>query len=303
MKTLNYSPSILIFLLANSAVGQILAITTQPDLAFILRRIAGDEAKVESLTNGYQDLHLLRVRPSTLIKVRRADLFCQLGLDAEHAWVPPLLRKARNKKIRPGSIGFVNCSIGIKPLASVGGKSRSEAADLHPRGNPHYNLDPEQMRQAARNILAALEKLRPASAPKFRKNESAWEKELDHHLVAWKKRLLPFKGAGFIEYHSAWAYFAHRFDLRIAARMEPRPGLAPTPGHLAQIIALGRTQKIGLVLSHPAKADLAKKVAREIGAKAVALPISSTLHGPNSGYFAFMDHVVEIFATNLEKRQ
>ncbi|MCA8943470.1 MAG: zinc ABC transporter substrate-binding protein, partial [Planctomycetes bacterium] len=141
---------------ALGAVAQVQVVATIPDFADIAERIGGDAVTAISLTQGSEDLHLVRIRPSLLIKLRRADVFIQLGLDGEHAWVPALLRTARNDRIRPGAPGFCDASIGVPALEVPESVHRGAGPDLHPRGNPHYNLDPVRMRIAARNILACL---------------------------------------------------------------------------------------------------------------------------------------------------
>ncbi len=274
-------------------------LATVPDLADVARRIGGDQVTVTSLTEGTEDIHLVPIRPSMFAKARAADLFLEVGLDLEHAWVPALLQNARNPKIRPGSAGFVNCSTGIAAKNVPTELSRAQGTDLHPSGNPHVNLDPEGMRRIARNIHAAFVVARPDEKAVFDRGLAAFEAELDKKLAEWAARLAPFRGAAFIEHHDAWVYFADRFGFRIVARLEPKPGLAPTPAHLASVIETARTEKVGLVVAKPGSAGTAEKVAAECGAKAAALPLSSS--ASDASWFAFMDRVVETFATHLRR--
>ena len=283
-------------LLAVSLCAQSSVICTQPDLADLTRSIGGKLVKVESLTEASDDLHLVRVRPSLLVRARRADMFVQLGLDAEHAWVPGLLRAARNSKIRPGGKGFVNASRTVTPLNIPDSVSRGRGIDLHPGGNPHFNLDPELMRNAAREIRDGLIRIAPDCKTAFDAGFAAWEKELDRRLPIWIKALSPYRGAAFFQHHDSWPYFAKRFGLKIAGQLEPLPGVAPSASHLAKCIKEGRRQKIRLVVSQPAKADSAKKVANGIGARALHLYLSSAA---GESYFDYMDRVVQSFAKAL----
>ncbi len=276
-------------------------VTTIPDFSDLAQRIGGDAVKVSSLTKGHEDLHLVRIRPSLLIRLRAADAFVQLGLDGEHSWVPALMRAARNDKIRPGQPGFCNASRGVTPLEVPEIVSRGAGPDLHPNGNPHYNLDPTRMRIAARNIRDCLIRLDPSERALFTQRCAAWEKELDGHLVEWRRKLAPFRGAEFIEAHSAWVYFAETFDLRIAARLEPSPGMVPTPGHLAKVIRLAKKRGVGLVVGRLAYADVGRRVAEATGAKAAILQISSSSSGKYKGWFTYMSHVVDTFAGSLRK--
>lgn len=298
MKTTIYT-LLAVMVAALRVAGQLQVVTTQPDLADVARAVGGDLVKVKSLTDGHEDLHLVRIRPSLLVATRRADVFIQLGLDAEHAWVPPLLRSARNKKIAPGGRGFINASAGIKALRIPTSRNRGQGVDIHPRGNPHFNLDPEGMRMAARNVRDGLVKLLPAQREELHRREAEWEKRLDRRLVKWKRQLAPAKDGWIIEDHDAWIYFATRFGLRVAARLEPKPGLAPTPRHISSVVEIAKEKKCRLVVARGRTEKIAQKVAAKSGAKVVVLPLSSTTGGRLSGYLAFMDHVVESFAGAL----
>lgn len=286
-------------LLTLSAAAQITVVTTQPDLSDIARRIGGEAVTVKSLTRGNEDLHLIRIRPSMLLRLRKADVFIQLGLSAEHSWVPALLRKARNRSVRPGSPGFVNASQSIKPLGIPTDKTRRSGVDVHPEGNPHYNLDPERIRTVARNIKRGFERVDPARTKYFANKLKLFEEDLNKHLKKWNKQLAPFRGAAFIEYHDTWVYFANRFHLKIVGRLEPKPGLAPTPSHLAAVIREARSARVGIIVARPAQRGTAAKVARETNAHTALLSLSST--EKDKGYFGFMDRVVKTFADHLKK--
>ncbi len=287
--------------LATCATAQIRVVTTIPDFANIVQRIGGDAVTTTSLTKGHEDLHLVRIRPSLLIKLRRAGAFVQLGLDGEHAWVPAMMRTARNRQVQPGRPGFCDASLGIAPLQVPAKASRGAGPDLHPRGNPHYNVDPIRMRTAARNIRDCLIRIDPTNKRRFAERCAAWEKELDVRLKAWHKKLAPFRGAEFIEAHSSWIYFAQTFGLNVVARLEPSPGMSPTPGHLAKVMRIGKQRKIGFIVGRPRLADVARRVAKEIGAKSIMLQTCSSTSGTHKGWFAYMDHVVDTFAANLRK--
>ncbi len=286
-------------LIAGFATAQVRVVTTIPDFADIATRVGGEAVLVSSLTKGHEDLHLVRIRPSLLVKLRKADVFVQLGLDGEHSWVPAMMATARNNRIRPGAPGFCNASVGVKPLEVPEHTTRGAGPDLHPHGNPHYNLDPSRMLIAARNIRDCLIRVDPDHKTQFEENFDAWERELDSHLTKWHKRLAPLRGAAFIEAHSSWVYFASSFGLSIVGKLEPMPGMSPTADHLAKLIRQGKKQRIGIVVGRAGFTDVGKRVASGIGAKFIHLPITSSTHGELKGWFSFMDHVVETFATHL----
>jgi zinc/manganese transport system substrate-binding protein len=291
-----------ISLLACSLTAQTLkVVTTQPDLADLARRIGGDAVEVYSLTEGGEDLHLVQVRPSTLARTRRADLFLQLGRDAEHAWVPLLLRTARNGKIQPGQPGFVNVSAGIPAIFTVRGRTRGDAVDLHPRGNPHWNLDPENFRQASHSIRDALSRLRPKKKAHFAKRTKLFEAELDRKMKAWRKVLAPHRGRGFVEEHDAWIYFAKRFGFEIVGRLEPKPGVQPTAGHLRRLQKKLAGTKTKLIVGAPFGRSAASQLATKIRGHAETLTLSSLKSDAKSGgIFAFFDRVVAAFDRGMK---
>lgn len=272
-------------------------VTTTPDLADVVRTIGGDDVDVHTLTTGEEDLHLVTVRPSFLVQVHRADVFVQLGFDAEHAWVPALLQKAKNRAVRPGGAGFCDASVGVTPLQVPASVTRDAGPDLHPRGNPHYNLDPRRMKTVARNVRDCLVRVDEAHRAGYFERHAAFEEAIDRHHATWKKLLEPCRGSAFIENHRTWIYFADAFDLRIVGSLEPRPGLPPSAKHLADIIELAKRENVRLVVARPRFAELARRVAKDCGADARILQIGSLASG--RGWLAFMDDIVAQFASVL----
>jgi ABC-type Zn uptake system ZnuABC Zn-binding protein ZnuA len=286
---------------AAHAADPIRVVATIPDLADIAQRIGGERVEVTSLTRGTEDFHMVRPRPSLLVSLARADLIIEAGLDLEHAWLPALLKSARNDRILPGGDGFINVSAGIEPLDVPEATTRQAGPDLHPRGNPHFNLSPARVRTIADNILVGLVRRAPDGKSTFEANHRKFIEELEARRALWREQLAPLRGAAFIEYHASWSYFAEEFGLRIVARLEPKPGVSPSPEYLAEVIEIARREKVGLIVARPANEDLARKVAKEVGATAVVLTLASTTEGETAGYLAFIDHAVAQFAAHLRR--
>ncbi len=283
----------------SAAAEPLRVVTTTPDLADLVRQIGGEWVDVTSLTRGSEDFHKVRPRPRKLIALSRADLLVQMGLDLEHAWLPDLVKSARNRKIRPGTVGWVNVSAGVDPLGVTEETTRAEGPDLHPKGNPHFNLSPLRVQKMADNVLAGLLRKMPEARETLEKNHAEFSKRLQAKVSDWKARLEPLRGAALIEYHDSWLYFAHDFGLRIVARLEPQPGVSPNPKHLQSVIDIGRKENVGLILARPANKDLADKVARDLGATAVVLPLAST--SDYDGYLEYLEEVVSTFEDHLKK--
>jgi zinc/manganese transport system substrate-binding protein len=276
-------------------------VTTTPDLADLARRIGGSRVEAVSLTSGTEDFHAVRARPSLLVRLSRADVLIEMGLDLEHAWLPPLLQSARNDRIRPGAPGFINVSAGIVPLEVPDDKTRRAGPDNHPQGNPHFNLSPSRARTIADNILAGLASVDPAHREEFAENHRRFVADLETRIARWRERLEPLRGAALIEVHSSFAYFAEEFGLRIVAKLEPKPGVSPSPEHLARVIEIAKREKVGIIVARPANIDLAKKVAAECGATAAVIPLSSTTEGEFSGYLEYLERVVALFERSLRR--
>ena len=157
-----------------------------------------------------------------------------IGLDDEHSWLPALLEVASNPKILLGQPGYIDCSVGIPVFEAPTRLDRAEG-DLHPKGNPHYLLDPVYAKIAAQNIAAGLARNFPQHQPDFDKNLKAYVAELDNWIGRWEKIAAPLRGVKFVEYHPEWIYLADRFGMKRIGSVELKPGIEPTPNHLVEL--------------------------------------------------------------------
>ncbi len=289
-----FLPLLLPAFLPARAYGKIRVVATVPDLAFLAKQIGGERVQVRALARGGQDLHAVPARPTFLLRISRADLFLELGLDAEHAWVPPLIYACRNKKVRPGGIGFVNCSAGIRPLEVPRSLSREQAGDLHPMGNPHYNLDPENMRIVARNIFLGLCRVDPAGKNAYQKGLAALMKRFDVKEKEWFRMARDLKGLAVVTYHLSWSYFARRFGIRVAGTIEPKPGIEPTPSHLAELLETMKRERVKVIIREPYYSEkIPCWLARKTGAVVVTLPNTAGWDGAGKTWFDLMDYILK----------
>jgi zinc/manganese transport system substrate-binding protein len=266
----------LLFGLFTSEAGadELRVVTTIPDLADIAERIGGDQVSVTSLAKGTENIHAVQLRPSHLVKMNKADLFIEMGLSLEHAYVPGLLLAARNSKIEPGKPGFVNCSDGWEALDVPVRISRADAADIHPMGNPHYNLDPAGGRHIADRILEGLVRVRPESEEYFRERHAAYGRELEEAAKRWKKLAEQFAGEKVVIYHRSFSYFAKATGLEIAGELEPKPGVPPSPRDLARAIELIEREGVTLILTGRWSNNKSVRfVAEKTGVRVLEIPI------------------------------
>jgi zinc/manganese transport system substrate-binding protein len=250
---------------------QIRVITTIPDLADITKQIGKELVSVESLARGVEFMHAVPVRPSFVPKLNQADLFVLMGLDMEVSWVPALLEVASNARILPGQPGYIDCSAGVSVLEVPTRLDRSEG-DVHPKGNPHFNLDPVNGKIIAQNIARGLSRNFPQHQQVFEKNLKAYLAELDRWIPRWQEMAAPLRGTKIVTYHLEWSYFAKRFGLEQVGFIEIKPGIEPTPNHLVNLAQKMKQEKAQLIIYGPQSDRFPRRLASETGAKALKLP-------------------------------
>ncbi len=191
------------------------------------------------------------------------------GAELEIGWLPPLLQNARNPKIDIGKPGRVVASQGIRLMNLPTNVTRA-AGDVHALGNPHFMTDPIIAKAVAQHIAQSFSAVDAANAAGYEENYKKFEATTNAKLQEWGAAMLPFKGQHVVAYHDSWPYFAHRFGINIDIFLEPKPGIPPSPSHLAEVITQMKAQKIKSIIVEPFQdKKVADKVAGATGAKAV----------------------------------
>ena len=285
---------------ALAAEAKINVVTTLPDCSALAREIGGDNVDVTVLAKPTEDPHFVDARPSFVVKLRQADVLIDGGAELEMGWLPPLLQNARNPKIEAGQPGRVEASQGIR-LMEVPGQLTRAAGDVHAMGNPHFMVDPIIAKTVAQHIANALAAVDPPHAADYQTNEKKFEATINAKLQEWGAKLLPFRGQNIVAYHDSWPYFAHRFGFQINLFLEPKPGIPPSPSHLAEVIAQMKAQKIKAIIVEPYhNRKIAEKVAQSTGAKVVDFAqFPGALPGTDS-YVKLIDTLVNNLAAALK---
>jgi ABC-type Zn uptake system ZnuABC Zn-binding protein ZnuA len=264
-------------------------VATTPDVADMARQIGGDRIEVTTIAGGTQDPHKVPVKPSFVTKLNRADALIVQGLGLEHAFLPALLEVARNPHIAPGAPAYIDSSLYVEPLEVPSSSDRSQG-ELHPLGNPHFNMDPVQGKQMARAIAEGLERVDPEGATTYRDGLVRFTALLDERIPQWLQLAAPLRGLKAVSYHQDLIYFAHRFGLELAGTIETKPGVPATPGHLEELIAGMKRDGVRLVIREVAyEMPLAETVAAKTGARvATVATLTGGLPGADS-YVAFVE--------------
>jgi zinc/manganese transport system substrate-binding protein len=254
---------------ALSAQAKIKVVATLPDLASLAREVGADKVEVSVLAKPTEDSHFVDARPSFVVQLRDADVLIDGGAELEIGWLPPLLQNARNSKIDVGQTGRVQASQGVR-LMNVPGNVTRAAGDVHALGNPHFMSDPIIAKTVAAHIARAFTAVDEKNTLIYDANFKKFEATINAKLQEWGAAMLPFKGQNVVAYHDSWPYFAHRFGVNIDTFLEPKPGIPPSPSHLAEVIEKMKAQKIKAIIVEPFHdRKIAEKVASATGAKVV----------------------------------
>src|SRR5216117_2210719 len=182
--------------------------TATTDLAALAQEVGGEKVDVESVARGYQDPHFVEAKPSFLLKLRHVDLLIVVGLELEIGWLPPLITQSTNTKIQVGAPGYFDASRFARILEMPTGAVTRAEGDVHPQGNPHYWLDPENGRRIAKAVQQKLSELDAADAAVFAQREADFERRLTEAEQRWKAAMAPYKGLKVVTYHRSWPNFA-----------------------------------------------------------------------------------------------
>jgi zinc/manganese transport system substrate-binding protein len=283
----------------SAAAAQIRVVATTPDLASVAREIGGDKVSVVALAKPTEDPHYVDAKPSHIVTLNRADALIEGGAELELGWLPPLLENSRNSKISAGAPGRIVASDGVKMLEIPTSFDRSKG-DVHSLGNPHFMIDPVTVRIVARNIADHFAQIDSKNAATYNGNLSRFNTKLDAKYAEWQKELAPYRGARIVTYHKDFIYFADRFGLNIVDELEPKPGIAPSPAHLAQVIGKMKAGNAKVILVQPFQnRKTAETVARQTGATVLDTPEQPGAASNTTTYFDMMDNLVHTLAGGL----
>src|SRR3989442_2350698 len=215
--------------------GKPRVVATTPDLKSLVEAVGGDLVEVDVLTRGTQNFHEAEVRPSMMLKLRRADALIENGAELD-TWADVAVLGANNPNIVRGAAGRIEISRGIPLLEVPSTRVDRSMGDVHPLGNPHFSLDPGLAPIITQNIVDGLSRLSADDRPAFERNRQAFLERLAPEIERWNQILQPLRGANVVAYHPDVIYFLTRFGLVQVGTLEDRPGIPPSPQHLVQII-------------------------------------------------------------------
>jgi zinc/manganese transport system substrate-binding protein len=268
-------------------------VTSLPDLADLTQQVGGNRVQVDYIVRGNQNPHFVEVKPSYMLKLKSADVFLMIGMELE-MWAPQIIDGSRNSRL-----AVVDLSKSITKL-EVPAKVDASQGDVHRYGNPHYWLDPRNVRAILDEIVTSLAAVSPGDEQFFRDNAARYLTRLDGKIAEWEAKMKPFAGSRIITFHKSWTYFANWLNLNIVDQVEPKPGIQPSPSHTAELIQKVRTGGIKAIVVEPFyDASAPEQIARSTSAKVIRLVTSVGGVDEAKDYITMMDYNINTLATVL----
>jgi len=249
--------TILRFIVALSSVAVALPATAalnvfacEPEWGALAQELGGDKVSVYTATTALQDAHRIEARPSLIARIRLADLLVCSGSELEIGWMPLLLTQSGNSKVQLGNPGYFEASQFVMRLEIPKVIDRA-LGDIHPSGNPHVHTDPRNIARVAQALEERLAQLDPANADSYRSRGKSFLGRWHAAIARWEQQAAPLKGVPIVVYHKDFSYFISWTGMREAGSLEPKPGIPPTPSHLAELVDRMKNQPAKLIVYSP----------------------------------------------------
>lgn len=287
---------------ARPASAALNVVTTTSDLASLCQEIGGDKVSVTALARGYQDPHFVDPKPSFILAVSRADLLIVIGRELEIGWLPPLINNSRNAKVQPGARGYLDASMNVRILEIPTGQITRAMGDVHPSGNPHYWLEPDNGRRIAQAIRDKLSELDQADRAYFAQRYNDFDKRLAEAQKRWSAAIAPYKGTKIVTYHRSWPNFMEYFGLDVMGYVEPKPGVPPSPTHTLELIEEMKRQDSKLIVVEP-YFDLktAQSIATKVNGKVLVLAPSVGGVKEAGDYLQLFEYDINLLVATLKQ--
>lgn len=284
-----------------SADPKLNVVATLPDLGAVASEIGGERIKLTVIAGANEDPHFVDARPSFLRVLNQADVLIENGGELEAGWLPPLVSSARNKKILGDSPGHILAITGVKLLDVPVGKIDRSEGDVHPYGNPHFMLDPENCLIVASNITAAFSRIDSQGTEYYQQNLKTFSEKMLSKIPQWKKTMEPFAGIKVITYHKSFDYLINYFNLVLYDTIEPKPGIEPSPSHISNLIKRAKQENVRLVIIEPNRPKKTPtEVCKATGAKLLILPLMPGGGNSPKDFIGWYDYIIKTLSESLK---
>lgn len=277
---------------ASPARANLKVFSCEPEWGSLLNELAGDKVDVDVGTSALQDVHVIEAKPSLIAKMRRADLVVCSGADLEIGWLPQLVHQSGNPKIVSGAGSFMAADQ-ITTLEKPSKLDRANG-DVHPGGNPHFQMDPNRVLAIAKALDARLVQLDPQNAAVYQQRLADFSSRWTAAIARWQTKAAPLKGRNIVVHHNSWIYLTDWLGMHEIGSLEPKPGVPPTSAHLASLIDTTKSQNtlaiIRAAYQDPKPADW---LAERTGVPAITLPFTVGGDAQAKDLFGLYDSTID----------
>jgi|SRR6185312_688971 len=250
MRILKLLSLVLTLALPLPALADVNVFSCEPHWTALVNEIGGSHVNVTTATGAYNDPHFIQAKPSLISAIRKADLVVCNGADLEVGWLPVLMNQGARDGVQPGQPGFLDASQYVTLLQVPSRVDRAQG-DIHPYGNPHFQTDPRMMSAVAPELAKRLAQLDPSNAADYQKHYADFKTRWDAALAKWQQQAAPLKGMKLIAYHDGWVYMQDWLGVDVVGFLEPKPGIPPSPGHLADLLSAIKSQGVKGIIYTP----------------------------------------------------
>lgn len=280
--------------------AEVNVVATLPWIGSVAKEIGKDKINVAILVKPGQDPHFVEAKPSMIVAARNADIIMYNGLELEVGYLPLIITSSRNAKIQPGQKGNLDCSGDVNVIERAQTNLDRSMGDVHPSGNPHYHLSPDNVLKAARAIAERFSSIDGGNADFYKSRLEAFDKSLREKMKEWDERMAPLKGKKVILYHRDMNYLMERYGIGVVGYIEPKPGIPPTPKHLQSLIETGKREGVSAVLVNTYFEKRSPSfVAEKTGGRMLALPIDVLVVPEAKDYISLMDCITKTMKDGL----
>ncbi|MBI5752000.1 MAG: zinc ABC transporter substrate-binding protein [Hydrogenophilales bacterium] len=285
--------ALMLFGAALSARASVNVLACEPEWGALAQELGGEKVSIYTATTALQDPHRIQARPSLIARARAADLLVCTGSELEVGWLPILLRQSSNANIQPGKPGYFEAANYVRKLEIPTRLDRSEG-DVHPGGNPHIQTDPRNFLPVADALAQRLAQLDAPNAAFYAARHQAFVARWKAALQRWEAQAAPLKGVSIVVQHKGFPYLENWLGLREVATLEPKPGVEPNSGYLAEVLAQLQRQPAKMVIRAAYNDGRASEwLAEHAKIAIVVLPFTVGADAQSKDLFSLFDATVQ----------
>lgn len=266
----------------------------EPEWGALAKDLGGDHVRVFTATRAVQDPHRIEARPSLIAKMRRADLVVCSGADLEVGWLPLLLRSSSNNKVQTSKPGYFEAAMQVERMDVPVSLDRAQG-DVHAQGNPHVHLDPRRLAVVAERLTARLLEIDTGNADQYKRLSEQFQARWRKAMENWAARIEPLKGTKVVVHHKDWEYMLDWLGMEEVAALEPKPGVPPSTGHLAELLKKLKTEPAKMIIyTRYQSGKAAKWLSKRTNIPAVQLPFTVGGSDQAKDLISLIDHTLDL---------